>query len=125
MSLTVDCVIWSQDDERITVVSQLSPSRQRKRAEKVARKARDDTPYQAGDVFGLGMEVRRTVFPSPRHVRQDDLPGYGDAGLPVTEGPRSGRAGQIAPRLPGQADQGSDPPQPERPYLVHRAREAQ
>jgi len=56
--LRSDWVIWSHDDERITVVSQSSPREQSKRAEKVGKYARKDTHYGAEDLFYAEMDVR-------------------------------------------------------------------
>lgn len=56
--LKSDCVIYSQSDKRITVISQLSPMEQRKLAEEVARYARKDTHYGAEQLFDDKMEVR-------------------------------------------------------------------
>jgi len=56
--LKSDCVIYSQDDKRITVVSQSSPQEQRNRAEEVGLYARKDTPYGAEQLFDDEMEVR-------------------------------------------------------------------
>ncbi len=50
-ALKTDRVIWSHDDMRITVVKQLSPLAQLRRAEEVARLARRDTPYGSEQVF--------------------------------------------------------------------------
>ena len=57
-SLKSDNVIFSQNDKRVTVISQISPRVQRKRAEEVARYARKDTPYGAEQLFDYEMEVR-------------------------------------------------------------------
>ena len=46
-----DRVIWKEADSMITFVNQRSVLTQRRRAEKVARLARRDTPYGADDVF--------------------------------------------------------------------------
>jgi GNAT superfamily N-acetyltransferase len=53
-----DCIISSQDDKRITVISQLSPMEQLKLAEEVAQYARKDTPYGAEQLFDDKVEVR-------------------------------------------------------------------
>jgi hypothetical protein len=55
--LTSDCVVWSHDNERITVISQSSPSEQRDLAEEVAKFARKNARYGAEVLFGE-MEVR-------------------------------------------------------------------
>lgn len=51
-ALSSDCVVWSQGNERITVISQSSPREQRQRAEEVAKYARKDTPYGAEVLLG-------------------------------------------------------------------------
>jgi len=56
--LRSDCVVWVHDNERITVVRQSSLREQRDRAEEVGRRARDDTPYGAEELFNEEMEVR-------------------------------------------------------------------
>ncbi len=49
--LKSDCIIWSQDDMRITVVNRLSPLAQHRRAEEVARLAWHDAGFDPVDVF--------------------------------------------------------------------------
>ncbi len=55
--LRSDCVVWSHDNDRITVVRQSSLREQRDRAEEVGKYARKDTPYGAEDLFDEEMEV--------------------------------------------------------------------
>ncbi len=57
LPLSSDCVVWSRENERITVISQTSLREQCQRAEEVAKYARKDTPYQAEVLFGE-MDVR-------------------------------------------------------------------
>ncbi len=54
-----DCVVWSHENERITVINRFSPREQRERAEEIAKYARRDTPYQAEVLFG---EMEACVF---------------------------------------------------------------
>jgi len=49
--LKSDCIIWSQHDMRITVINQLSPLAQLRRAKEVARLARHDARFDPVDVF--------------------------------------------------------------------------
>lgn len=57
--LRSDFVIWSHDNERITVISQSSIPQQRHIAEEVAKYARKDTHYGAEELFG---EIEVRVF---------------------------------------------------------------